>query len=140
VTPRWEHFPHGADIGVRGVGGTLDEAFAQVALAVTGVVTDPAHVRARDVVAITCAGDNAPDLLFAWIDALVFEMSTRHMLFARFDVRIAGAQLSALAWGEPVDRARHEPAIEVKGPTFTQLSVSQHATTGEWIAQCVVDV
>ncbi|MEW5891370.1 MAG: archease, partial [Pseudomonadota bacterium] len=37
----WEHFRHGADIGVRGIGDTLGEAFAQGALALTAVVTEP---------------------------------------------------------------------------------------------------
>ena len=40
----WEHFAHGADVGVRGVGATLNEAFEQAALALTAVVADPAHI------------------------------------------------------------------------------------------------
>lgn len=35
---RWEHFPHGADIGVRGFGPTMAAAFEQAALAMTAVV------------------------------------------------------------------------------------------------------
>ena len=41
----WEHFPHGADVGVRGVAPTRAGAFEQAALALTAVVTDPAPVR-----------------------------------------------------------------------------------------------
>ena len=33
----WEHFSHGADIGVRGFGGSLEEAFEQAALGLTAV-------------------------------------------------------------------------------------------------------
>ena len=36
---RWEHFPHDADVGVRGFGPTPAEAFAQAALALTAVAT-----------------------------------------------------------------------------------------------------
>jgi len=36
---RWEHFPHEADIGVRGFGATPAEAFEQAALALTAAVT-----------------------------------------------------------------------------------------------------
>ncbi len=39
---RWEHFEHGADIGVRGIGPTPASAFEQAALALTAVITDPA--------------------------------------------------------------------------------------------------
>jgi SHS2 domain-containing protein len=46
--------------------------------------------------------------------------------------------LTATARGEPVDVARHEPAVEIKGATYTALAVEQ--TDGQWRAQCVVDV
>jgi SHS2 domain-containing protein len=38
-----------------------------------------------------------------------------------------------------VDVARHQPAVEVKGATFTELKV-RRTDQGEWLAQCVVDV
>ncbi len=66
-------------------------------------------------------------------------MATRHMVFGRFAVTITGNLLTATAWGEPVDRARHHPAVEVKGATYTALSVAQRKD-GTWVAQCVVDV
>jgi SHS2 domain-containing protein len=134
----WEHYAHGADIGVRGCAADKAEAFVQAALALTAVVTDPAGVAAREHVAIEC---EAPDdeLLFAeWLNALVLEMATRRMLFARFAVRIDGGRLRAVAYGERVDPARHQPAVEVKGATYTMLRVAQER--GEWVAQTVVDV
>jgi tRNA nucleotidyltransferase (CCA-adding enzyme) len=135
----WEHFAHGADIGVRGIGATLDEAFEQAAMALTAVIVDPVQVAAATAVDIRCA---APDveLLFAdWLNALVYEMATRAMLFGRFRVQVADGELAATAWGEAVERVRHAPAVEVKGATYTALAVSQRAD-GAWIAQCVVDV
>jgi SHS2 domain-containing protein len=137
---RWEHFPHGADVGIRGIGDTPEEAFAQAALAVTASITDIDRVRPRDEITIECAGADLEDLFFTFIDALVFEMSTRKMVFSQFEVRMAGGQLRARIRGEAVDRERHEPAVEVKGPTLTELRVSQQTSTCEWIAQCVVDV
>jgi tRNA nucleotidyltransferase (CCA-adding enzyme) len=41
VEPHAELFPHGADVGVRGIGPTSDAAFEQAALALTSAVTDP---------------------------------------------------------------------------------------------------
>src|SRR5215471_14559267 len=117
----WEHFPHEADMGVRGFGSTKAEAFEQAALAMTAVVTEPASVEQREAVKIAC---EAPDdeLLFAeWLNALIYEMATRKMLFSRFEVRFEGSRLSGKAWGEPVDVGRHSPAVEVKGATYTQL-------------------
>lgn len=135
---RWEHFAHEADMGVRGFGSSIAEAFEQGALAMTALVTDPGGVQARERVTVAC---NAPDveLLFAeWLNTLVYEMATRHMLFSRFVVIIDSLRLRADAWGERVDAQRHHPAVEVKGATYTALRVVNE--NSEWLAQTVVDV
>jgi len=61
------------------------------------------------------------------------------MLFSRFEVELEDGRLRARAHGEPVDVARHRPAVEVKGPTLTELAVRREPD-GSWLAQCVVDV
>lgn len=135
----WEHFAHDADVGVRGVGATVAEAFEQGGLALTAVATDPSWVRPAEAVEIACQGNDLEELFFEWLNALVYEMSTRRVLFGRFQVRIDDERLAATVWGEPVEVARHHPAVEVKGATFTSLRVAREEG-GLWIAQCVVDV
>jgi len=135
----WEHFAHDADIGVRGVGDSPAAAFEQGALALTAVVTDPRWVAPRDAVAVHCAARDLELLFVAWLNALVFEMATRGMIFGRFAVTIADNALDGTAWGEPVDVARHRPAAEVKGATYTALRVARNPD-GTWSAACVVDV
>jgi tRNA nucleotidyltransferase (CCA-adding enzyme) len=102
------------------------------------LVTDPAGIEARERVTIECS---APDqeLLFAdWLNSVVFEMATRHMVFGKFAVKIEGTRLRAEVWGERVDPHRHHPAVEVKGATYTSLRVANVGS--QWIAQTVVDV
>ena len=135
----WEHFAHGADIGIRGIGATKEAAFEQTALALTAVVTDPATVRPTAAVEVDCVAPSDELLLVDWLNALVYEMATRQMLFGVFAVTIDGSFLRATAWGERVDRVRHEPAVEVKGATYTELRVERQEH-GQWLAQCVVDV
>jgi tRNA nucleotidyltransferase (CCA-adding enzyme) len=136
---RWSHFHHAADIGVRGCGATLEAAFEQAALAMTAVITDPATVRTTTAVEIHCEAPDIELLLVDWLNALVFESATRSMLFSQFSVTLRDLQLDARAWGEAIDRGRHQPAAEVKGATYTALAVAQDAN-GRWCAQCVVDV
>lgn len=136
---RWEHFAHEADIGVRGFGTTRDEAFAQAALALTAIITGPERVAALTAVDIACRAPDDELLLVDWLNALVYEMATRKLLFSRFDVHLQDHALTARAWGEPMDSARHRMAVEVKGATYTALRVAWEPS-GEWIAQCVVDV
>ncbi len=137
--PEWELFPHGADVGLRGFGHTPEDAFAGAARALTAAVTDPATVRPLLEVTIACRAPNLELLLVDWLNALVYEMATRRMLFSDFSVRIRGDRLEVLARGEPVDVGRHAPAAEAKGATLTALRVARNAD-GRWIAQCVVDV
>jgi SHS2 domain-containing protein len=134
-----EHFPHGADIGVRGVGRTKEQAFEQAALALTEIVTEAASIVPREAVEIDCAAPSDGLLLADWLNRVIYEMAVRHMLFGRFKVTIENGRLRGRAWGEKVDRARHAPAVEPKGATFTALKVERRPD-GAWIAQCVVDV
>lgn len=135
---RWEHYAHDADLGVRGFGESRSEAFAQAALALTATVADPAAVQAQTPVAIACEAPDDELLLAQWLNALIYEMATRRMLFSRFDVTIEDGRLAARAWGEAVDPARHRPAVEPKGATYTTLRVARAAEG--WVAQTVIDV
>ncbi len=137
--PRWEHFSHGADIGVRGIGPTKAEAFGQAAVALTAVVTDPVRVAPDRSVTIEREAPDDDILLIDWLNALIYEMSANHLIFGSFDVAIQGHHLRGVASGESVNPARHEPAVEIKGATCTELAVMRNAR-GEWVAQCVVDV
>jgi SHS2 domain-containing protein len=134
-----ELFPHGADVGVRGVGPTREAAFEQVALALTSAVTDPGGIAAKEVIDVTCEAPADIYLLLDWLNALIYEMAVRRLVFGRFAVSIEGNRLYGRAWGEPVDRARHKPAVEPKGTTLTALKVALR-DDGAWVAQCIVDV
>ena len=137
-TAHWEHFEHGADVGVRGFGPTKAGAFEQAALALTAVVADPGAVRPRERVDFACAAPDDELLLAVWLNAVVSEMAARRMLFSRYEVRIDGHRLTAHAHGEPTSVPRHQPAVEVKGATCTALSVAP--CPEGWRAQTVVDV
>lgn len=135
----WSHFHHESDIGVRGFGESKEEAFEQAALALTAVITDPSTVEPTIAVKITCEAPEDALLFVDWLNALVYEMATRKMLFSRFEVRLDGKRLEGTAWGERTDVNRHQPAVEVKGATYTELDIREDAD-GRWLAQCVVDV
>jgi SHS2 domain-containing protein len=134
----WEHFEHKADIGVRGFGNTLAEAFEQAAVAMTTVVADISLVQATTSISIACSDDDNDALLYDWLNALIYEMATRKMLFCKFEVSIDDGKLEAAVYGEAIDIIRHQPCVEIKGATFTELAVYQEGQ--QWVAQCVIDV
>jgi len=135
---RWEHFPHDADAGVRGFGATPAQAFEQAALALTAIVTD-SPVEPLTPIEVQCEAPDLALLFVDWLNTVIYEMAVRKMLFARFAVAIEGTRLGATLWGEPVDVARHAPACEPKGATYTALQVAPDPQ-GLWSAACIVDV
>jgi len=135
---RWEHFPHEADVGVRGYGSTPAQAFEQAARALTAVVTN-ADVEQRFAIEVTCDAPDLELLFVEWLNAIIYEMAVRKMLFSRFRVAIDDTRLTGTLWGEKVDVARHAPACEPKGATYTALKVAPDQS-GTWSASCIVDV
>lgn len=138
--PHAEHFAHGADIGVRGIGRNRSEAFEQAAMALSQVVVDdPAMLQHDRSIHIECEAPNDALLLVDWLNALIYRMAVDHLVLGRFQVAIDGDLLHGEAWGEAIDRMRHKPAVEPKGATYTDLRVARQGD-GSWVAQCVVDV
>jgi protein archease len=135
----WEHFSHGSDIGVRGLGASVEEAFEQAAVALTAVVADVSTVRQIEIVKVHCDAPDAELLLVSWLNAVIYEMAVRGMLFSRFQVVVSGRALTGELIGERVDPDRHRLAVEAKGATVTALQVTR-AHDGQWLAQCIIDV
>jgi tRNA nucleotidyltransferase (CCA-adding enzyme) len=135
----WEHYSHPADMGIRGFGSTKEQAFAQAALALTAVIADLETVQPKEAVEISCQEQDDELLFVGWLNALIYEIATRKMLFSRFEVGIKDGQLRAKAWGEKIDLKRHSPAVEVKAATYADLKVKQNKDRS-WLVQCIVDV
>jgi len=134
----WEHFEHEADIGIRGFGESPAEAFEQCAVAMMAIITDLSLINEKEQLEISCEESDPELLLVDWLNAIIYEIATRKMLFGRFEVTIQDGSLKSRVWGEPIEVTRHHPAVEIKGATYTELSLYQ--ADGRWIAQCVVDV
>ncbi|MGC8743017.1 MAG: archease [Verrucomicrobiia bacterium] len=135
----WEHFEHKGDIGIRGFGRNIEEAFQNVALAMTAVITDPDIIALKESVEIDCSARDVELLLVEWLNAVLCQMDIRKMVFGKYEVRIEGENLYSRCWGERIDIERHQPAVEVKAATYCQLKVCRDLE-GIWVAQCVVDV
>jgi len=136
---RWEHFSHGSDIGVRGIGRSVEEAFEQVAVALTAAVADVTAIEQQEKIEVHCEAPDMELLLVSWLNAIIYEMAVRKMLFGAFRIVLAGCSLTGTLAGERVDPERHRVAVEAKGATVTELKVTCDQD-GQWLAQCVIDV
>lgn len=138
MTANYETFDHEADIGVRGFGSSLEEAFSNAAIALYSVMVNIERVEQQEKGIISVSAPDRELLLVEWLNALLSLSDIQRMVFSRFEVNITGTNLTGIAWGEKLDKKRHELGVEVKGATYHLLSVKNEG--GKYTAQCVVDV
>jgi SHS2 domain-containing protein len=134
----YETFEHEADIGIRGFGGSIEEAFENAALALYSIMVNIDSIVPREKKIVTAAAPDQELLLVEWLNALLSLSDIERMVFSKFEVKMERTALSGVVWGERLDRARHEARVEVKGATYHMLSVREQ--DGRYTAQCVVDV
>ncbi|MGB9708220.1 MAG: archease [Candidatus Pacearchaeota archaeon] len=141
----YETFEHEADIGIRGKGTSIEEAFQEAAKALFDVEVDVKKVSALKEVKVKCQASNIEELFVEWLNALLSQASVRGMVFSKFKVVIKEKndrlfKLEGVAKGEGFNAEKHNIKDEVKGATYSQLKVHQDKKTKKWIAQCIVDV
>jgi SHS2 domain-containing protein len=139
MTCMHETFDHTADLGLRIRAADLDTLFAEAGQALLKtIVEDLKTVRPEKRVEIVVAGTDRAYLLFDWLKELLYHFDTEHLLFGKFEVHVSETGLSAEAWGEPLDRARHNLEHEVKAITYHGLRVER--VDGQWLAEVIVDI
>jgi len=135
---QYETFEHEADIGIRGYGRSIEEAFENSAVALYSVMVDLTSVEPKERRMIAASAPDRELLLVEWLNALLSLSDIERMVFSRFEIKISDTALSGTAWGEKLDEKRHELGVEVKGATYHMLKVTESG--GTYTAQCVVDV
>jgi len=134
-----EHFEHTADLGLRIRAADLDTLFVEAAQCLFGaVVEDLATVRSLQKVEVRLDANEIDYLLFDWLRALLYHFDAEQILFGQFEVHVSEAGLTASAWGEPLDRARHNLEHEVKAITYHGLRVEK--VGAGWEAELIVDI
>ncbi len=134
-----ENFEHTADLGLRVIATDLDTLFAEAAEGLTSmIVANLDQIQLARELAFRVAGTRRDELLFDWLNEILYAFESEHLLLARFDVRVGDAGLEATAQGEPLDLARHQLEHEVKAITYHGLKVEER--DGGWLAEVIVDI
>lgn len=135
----YETFEHTADLGLRIRAPDLDALFAEAAAALfSTIVDDLGSVRHERAFEVRLPADDREYLLFDWLNQLLYQWDTEHLLFSKFVTHWTDEGLQATAWGEPLDRARHSLGHEVKAITYHELKVEQ--VDNGWLAEVIVDI
>ncbi len=136
----FEFFEHTADVGIRAYGDTLEEAFEEAARGVFEVMTDTSKVEPIYCVDINVFGYDLENLLYKWIEELLYYYDSELLLFSKFDIKIdeENVTLTGRACGEKFDPNKHEKRTVVKAMTYHMMEIRK--TEKGYEVQFVVDI
>ena len=134
----YETFEHTADIGIRGIGKTLEQAFEEGAKAMFSVMYDINSVKPAKELKVKLKAKDREALFVEWLNRLLAEKEISGLIFSKFKVEFQGDKLIGSAWGEKFNAKKHKAETEVKAATYSQLKITEEK--GKYIAQCIVDV
>ena len=140
----FEYKDHPGEAWLVGVGDTLEAAFAEGAKALFQLMVEIDRVEPTVSTEIEVRSDRLDTLFVGWLNALIVRKDVDGLVYARFDpLDIRGIEsdelrLTATAWGEPLDVDRHDPKVDVKAATYSELRCER--TERGYEAECVVDL
>ena len=136
---RFKTIEHTADVGIEVEADSLEELFAGAAEAMFCLMVDTRGVRRTVERVVRLEASDLDELMFRWLNELIFFVSAESLVFSGFDVGLVRADgLEAVVSGEPIDQSRHELKIEVKAATYHELKVEER--DGAWAARVIFDV
>jgi SHS2 domain-containing protein len=139
----YRFLPHTADTIFEAEGKSMEEAYAEAALAMQEVMTDTSKVKPKLSRKIRVEGEDLKALLYQFLERLLILHDSENLLFSKFGVgKIAktgkGFLLEGEAWGEKFDPKRHESRTLVKAVTYHEMSIGEKK--GNKYVRVLVDI
>jgi SHS2 domain-containing protein len=138
---RFRYLEHTADAKFQAFGKTLEEAYANAAVAVASLMWDPELIPASHTEEVRVRGNDHEQLLVSFLEEILYLWDTRDFLLrAAEDVRIRalgeGLELSARLTGVR-DGSRYEIFGDVKAVTYNDMKIEAGEAP---LVQVVVDM
>jgi SHS2 domain-containing protein len=127
--PSYEYIDHTADLGIRGRGETLGEAFASAATGLFRYVIDAEDVRGTREIPLEMEAPEADDLLLDWLREWLYRQQVDLLAFEGFEAEVTPGdgdepwRIESVAHAEDYDRDRHGHVHEVKAITYHAIEV-----------------
>ncbi|MBT6683497.1 MAG: archease [Euryarchaeota archaeon] len=121
-------FEHTADAGIEVKGKNLSEAFDEVSLAFTEIITGGNLPDLKSFHTINLEGVNLDNLLIRYISHLIFLFDTENFIVGSTNIEISmdeNNKLSGKVYGEKYDEKKHGYGVEIKAVSYHMLNVSE---------------
>jgi len=138
---KYRILPHTADAKFRAYGRTLEEAFANAALAMASLMWDWRKVEPRLSLAVRLAGRDREQLLVKFLGEVIYLLDTRKFLLSsvgrlKIGEDAGGWTLEAELRGDTLSE-RHEIHGNVKAVTYNEMKIEEY---DGFVLQVVVDM
>ncbi len=140
---KFKYLEHTADAKFQAFGKTIEEAFANAALAMFNVMMDVEKIEPKIKRQITASGDDSKSLLYNWLEQLLVLLDSESFLLSKVDeIKIGineqgGYSLKAAVSGDD-DIEKYESHGEVKAVTYNEMEIKEEKDN--YMVQVVVDV
>ena len=135
------YIEHPSDVGFEVYGTTLEELFANAAIACYGFMTDIEEIEETEERAMEIESEDLYSLMFDWLDELLFLFESESLVFKKFDLKVDvsgdGTSISGRCRGGKFDPYRHESGIIIKAVTYNMMEIKKNEL---WHARVVLDV
>jgi len=122
----FEPVDHTADIGLRAWGPTLEDLFAQAAFGMTDLLVDSGRIRQREERRVAVPAGDLEEVLVGWLQEILYLHEVGRFVASEFRVARAGSDgVEATLLGEPIDRERHAPRMDIKAATYHDLRIER---------------
>jgi len=122
----FEELSHTADIKIRAQAPTLNDLFSEVFTALMQVMYGTARNGTITTI-ITVDSADIESLLADFLSEVLFASDVNGMVFSHADIEITGHHLTARLHGELFEPEKHSGGTEVKGISYTGLTISHDA-------------
>lgn len=136
---RYRYIEHPSDVGFEAYGTTLEELFANAALATYSFMTDVDAIEEDEEREVTVQSEDLYSLMFDWLDEMLFLFESESLVMKRFDITVDDSTFSITGTcrGGKFDPEKHESGSIIKAVTYNMMEVKKN---GIWHAQVVLDV
>lgn len=129
-----------ADLTIEAYGSTLEEVFANAALAVFNAMTPLEAVEQREVRVFEVSSEDLEGLLFDFLNELLYIHDVEFLIFSKVEVHmdLKALRLRAVCKGERFNPERHRSGVVVKAVTYHGMKIEG----GEqgWKVRVILDI